>query len=107
MTGVLGAGSRNEPLGRSLILGVIGVPIAGLLETGGFGRGLGTLGWILTTGIGGGASTAGVGGKWIVTLGGASSDPRRTKSANFKTAHRTCWSASGTLIINQYFRSTM
>lgn len=49
------------------------------------------------TGKGGGVSTTGVGGRWIVTFGGASSAPRINKSANLSKHHRTSLSVSDAL----------
>lgn len=51
----------------------------------------------LTGGIGGGASVTGVGGRWIVTFGGASSLPRIKRSASFSRHQRTSLSVSGAL----------
>ena len=51
----------------------------------------------LTGGMGGAVSTTGVGGRWMVTFGGASSAPRMSKSASLSRHHRTSLSVSGAL----------
>ena len=87
--GVVAGGARAcDPLGTIFSLGGAGVETSGLRIDGPpvlIGRAI-TLGGSL---IGGGCSSTGVGGRCIVTLGGVSSTPRRTRSASLTMPHRT------------------